>query len=243
MTPRLVRVRLGGDALAGFGPADPAASVRLLLPEAGARGALVVPRWTGNEFLLPDGRRPTLRTLTLRRFDADALELVVEIVVHGSGAAARWASEAEPGDRVALSGPAAGFRPAADAAHYVLAGDETALPAVSTLLEVIPADKAVTVVIELARPDGEAPLPVRPGWVVHWPVVSPGAAPGDAVVAALRRVPLDPGTWVWVAGEAAAMQRVRRLLFGERGLPRARGTVRGYWKHGRAASADPADLG
>ena len=43
---------------------------------------------------------------------------------------------------------------------------------------------------------------------------------------------------VWVAGEAAAMQRIRKHLFEERGLPRAHCTVRGYWKRGRAGAAD-----
>jgi NADPH-dependent ferric siderophore reductase len=39
---------------------------------------------------------------------------------------------------------------------------------------------------------------------------------------------------VWVAGEAAAVQRIRRHLFDERRIPRSQTSVRGYWKHGRA---------
>ena len=38
---------------------------------------------------------------------------------------------------------------------------------------------------------------------------------------------------VWAAGEAAAVQRIRRYLFDERRDARDRTTVRGYWKHGR----------
>jgi NADPH-dependent ferric siderophore reductase len=40
-------------------------------------------------------------------------------------------------------------------------------------------------------------------------------------------------TWVWVAGEAAAVQAIRRDLLGERSIPRSRAVIRGYWKHGR----------
>jgi NADPH-dependent ferric siderophore reductase len=43
---------------------------------------------------------------------------------------------------------------------------------------------------------------------------------------------------VWAAGEAAAVQRIRRHLFQDRQLPRAQATVRGYWKHGRSGGAD-----
>jgi NADPH-dependent ferric siderophore reductase len=42
------------------------------------------------------------------------------------------------------------------------------------------------------------------------------------------------GTQVWAAGEAAAVQRLRNLLVGERGLPRHDTVIRGYWKHGRS---------
>jgi NADPH-dependent ferric siderophore reductase len=45
---------------------------------------------------------------------------------------------------------------------------------------------------------------------------------------------------LWVAGEAAAMQRIRRHLFENRGLPRAHTWVRGYWKHGRSGDPDDA---
>jgi NADPH-dependent ferric siderophore reductase len=41
---------------------------------------------------------------------------------------------------------------------------------------------------------------------------------------------------VWVAGEAAAMQRIRTHLFDGRGLTRSQATVRGYWKLGRSAT-------
>jgi NADPH-dependent ferric siderophore reductase len=47
-----------------------------------------------------------------------------------------------------------------------------------------------------------------------------------------------PEVRVWAAGEAAAVQRIRRYLFEERGMARAQTSVRGYWKHGRASDTD-----
>ena len=41
---------------------------------------------------------------------------------------------------------------------------------------------------------------------------------------------IEPDTRVWAAGEAGAMQRIRRHLFEERNLPRSRASIRGYWK-------------
>jgi NADPH-dependent ferric siderophore reductase len=82
--PRLVRLTLSGPGLEGMTAGDPAASVRLLLPADGG-SELVMPVWNGNEFLLPDGRRPAIRTFTPLRVAGDATALAIEVVVHGGG--------------------------------------------------------------------------------------------------------------------------------------------------------------
>jgi NADPH-dependent ferric siderophore reductase len=229
------QVTLAGEDLADLTVEQPAASVRVLLPEPAAD--LVLPAWTGNEFRLPNGRRPTIRTLTPRRVDSEKRELDVEIVMHGSGAAARWAQVAEPGDPAAVSGPARGYTIDPDAAGFLLAGDETALPAISQLLEVLPAGKPVHAVVEIAVAEARLALPDRPACTVEWLDQATGEPPGAALVAAVRAAEVGPDTAVWVAGEAAAVQRIRRYLFEDRGLPRTHATVRGYWKHGRDAGA------
>src|SRR5262249_6401237 len=88
LSPWMMRVSLSGPDLAEFTVEEPAASVRLLLPSApGAE--LVRPAWNGNEFLLPDGRRPVIRTLTPLR--SGAREFDVQIVLHDGGRASQWA--------------------------------------------------------------------------------------------------------------------------------------------------------
>jgi NADPH-dependent ferric siderophore reductase len=216
---------------------QPAASVRVLLPSP-HEGDLVMPAWTGNAFFRPDGRRPVIRTLTPRHLDPEKLQLDVDVVLHPGGAASEWAQAADPGDPSAVSGPARGYSVDPDAPSFFLAGDETAIPAISQLLERLPASKPVDVEIEVASPDARMALPERSGAAVNWLDLPAGAPPGAALVAALDEVELGPQTRVWVAGEAAAAQRIRRLLFEERGLPRSQATVRGYWKHGRPGSAE-----
>jgi NADPH-dependent ferric siderophore reductase len=284
LSARLLRMTLAGDELADLVVEQPAASVRLLLPAAGA-GELVMPAWNGNEFLLPDGSRPVLRTFTPRHADAAARELDVDVVLHGGGAAEAWATGARPGDPAAVSGPGRGYDLDPDAPALLLAGDETALPAIGQLLEHVPAGLPVQVHVEVARPEGrlDALVPPTPdvdaapgrgragepgstgsvartlrgmvgfgrraapalapgatpaaatrGVTVAWYDLPEGAAPGDALVAAVKAAELVAGERVWAAGEAAAVQRLRKHLFGERGLPRAHAHVRGYWKDGRA---------
>jgi NADPH-dependent ferric siderophore reductase len=229
VSPRLLRVTLTGDELDGLVVEDPAASVRLLLPSPGT-DELVMPAWNGNEFLLSDGRRPILRTFTPRRVDAVALEVDVDVVLHDGGVASGWATAAQPGDAVAVSGPGRGYAIDPDAPAYFLAGDETAIPAITQLLEAIPRDTPVQVHIEIASPDARLELAAHPTATVEWHQ--------GALFDAIRAADIATGTRIWAAGEAAAMQRIRRHLFDERGIPRAHATVRGYWKHGRTGDDD-----
>jgi NADPH-dependent ferric siderophore reductase len=227
---------LGGDELRGLAVELPAASVRLLFPTPGT-ATLVVPRWTGNEFLLPDGHRPLIRTLTPRRVDAGSLEIDLEVVVHGHGAVSGWAAAAAPGDAAAISGPGRGYRIDEEAPSFLLAGDEAAIPAISQLLEALPLEALVEVHIEVAHPDARVGMPDHPGRGIRWHESDPAGPPGTALRAAVAGASLAPGMRVWVAGEAAAVQRIRHDLFDVRGLPRAHGWVRGYWKLGRTGEA------
>jgi len=230
-TPHLVRVTVGGSELEAFEPGLPAASVRLLLPRG---GELEVPEWGGNVFVHTDGTRATMRTLTPLRFDPDRPELDLEIVLHGDGPLSAWAAAAAPGDPTALSGPGRGYTIDPAVGTYVLAGDESALPAISTLLAAMPPDARITVLAEVTHPDARLGLPAHPGAEVRWLDRTAGVRPGEALVTAVQQAEIATDARVWAAGEAASMQRIRKHLADERDHPRAHCTVRGYWKHGRA---------
>lgn len=231
LTPRMVRVTLGGEQLAGLEVDEPAASVRLLLPSPGED--LLIPTWNGNEFLLADGRRPLIRTFTPLNLDPERLEIDLDVVRHDGGAASSWADTAQPGDQAALSGPGRGYAVDAGAAAFLLAGDETALPAIGQLIAAIPEPIPVHVIVEIRYANAKLELPSHPVLAVEWVELIPGDPPGAALVSAIADAAIPAGAKVWVAGEAAAMQRIRRHLSADRGLPRSDLTVRGYWKHGR----------
>ena len=234
LTPYLLRIVLGGDELDGFAIEAPASSVRLLLPQPGSE-TLVMVTWTGNQFELPDGSRPPIRTFTPRHFDADRNELTLDIVLHDHGLATDWARAAAPGQEVAISGPGRSDDLDPDARSHLLVGDESALPAIAQLLEWIPGDHSVQAHVEIRSRDAQIELPDHPNATVTWHEEYGGASPGAAMADALMAVTDLPDA-VWVAGEAAAVQRLRKYLFDERGRERASVTARGYWKHGRSAT-------
>ena len=228
LSPHMIRVTFGGPELAGLEIKEPAASVRLLLPSPGAR-RLVIPEWNGNEFLLSDGSRPLIRTFTPRRLDVASNEIDIDMVVHAAGLASQWAEQAGFGDSAAVSGPGRGYQVDPEASAYLIAGDESAIPAISQLLETIPQHVSVDVHIEITSRDAEIELPRHDMARVGWHVNNAGN-PGAELVAAVRAATTGPGVRVWCAGEAAAMHQIRTNLFKERGIPRSQATVRGYWK-------------
>ena len=155
------------------------------------------------------------------------------MVIHDGGLASEWASNAMAGYPAAVSGPGRGFRPKADVPAFVLAGDETAIPAISQLLESIDPTKPIQVHIEIAVPEAQLPLRDHPQATIAWHVLEPDAAPGSALVVAIEQAEIQADAHIWCAGEAASMHSIRNHLIKERGIPRRQATVRGYWKAGR----------
>jgi NADPH-dependent ferric siderophore reductase len=224
----MLRLVLGGDALVGLASAKPAASIRLVVPWAGDE--FEIPTWTGNEFLLADGRRPALRTFTPVDFDASTNQLTLDIVRHRGGEISQWAEAARLGDAAAISGPGRGEAIDHDAHHYILLGDETAIPAIRQMIDAIPDATRVTVHIETVAPDARLELPAHPRLSITWHNAEASAPPCSQIREAIRGLGVDDSTRVWAAGEAAAVQAIRKYLFNERSVPRRHTSIRGYWK-------------
>ena len=95
----------------------------------------------------------------MRDWDAADQQLTLDFVVHGDvGLAGRWATHAQPGDRLQFRGPAGDYWPDPDADWYLLVGDESALPAIAATAEAVPAGKPVVAVVEVEDSDGEIAL-------------------------------------------------------------------------------------
>jgi len=137
---------------------------------------------------------------------------------------------AASGPPPAVSGPGPGYRGHPDATAYLLAGDETAVPAISQLLEVIPPTSEVSVIVEINAADARMRLTDRRDVDETWVVRTADQRPGDALIDAVRAHAIAEQTKVWAAGEAAAMFQIRKHLFEGLGMPRSDATVRGYWK-------------
>lgn len=233
LTPHMIRVVLGGPGLAAFRAGDYADHyVKLIFPRPGVD----YPRPLDLAAIrrdLPRESWPSLRTYTVRAWDAASRELTIDFVYHGDvGLAGPWAAAARPGDEIAFSGPGGAYLPDPAADWHLLAGDESALPAIAVALERMPAAARVRAFVEVSGPADEQELAAGADVCVVW--VHRGARPaGVALVEAVREFDFPPGAvQAFVHGEANAVRSLRRLLRVDHGVAREQLSISGYWRRG-----------
>ncbi|MFC7217876.1 siderophore-interacting protein [Streptomyces polyrhachis] len=236
LTPHLMRVVLGGETLRGLGVGEFTDHyVKLLFP---AEGTTLPdsPEPFDLEALrreLPRQQWPVTRTYTVRRWDPRALELTIDFVVHGDeGRAGPWALRARPGERVHFLGPGGAYAPDPAADWHLLAGDESALPAIAASLEHLPPGARAYAFLEVTGPGEQLPLAAPEGVEVTW--LHRGAERvGSRLVDAVREFAFPAGrVHAFVHGEAAMVKELRHLLRLERGIPREDLSISGYWRLG-----------
>lgn len=234
VTPRLRRVRFAGRDLARY--AVGGLHVRLLLPPAGREprwpvaGPAALPVW-------PDGEdRLDTRVYTIRRIDPDRGTIDMDFVLHDPpGLGCRFARGARAGDRVGILGPGGGEARRAD--WLVMAGDESALPAIARTLEELPEGAEGIAFVEVADEDEEQDLARPPGVELRW-IRRDGRPAGfstllsDAVAA--YRPPEGREVFLWAGAEFGAAQAIRRTARRDWALKRGSHLVVGYWRVGMA---------
>lgn len=186
VSPTFARVVFAGDDLAEFGEPGASLDQRIKLIFPGPSGVLPdVPDgddWYQSWLAIPEGERGTMRTYSIRDLDVDAdgTRLVIDFVLHLepglTGPAATWASTAAPGDELLVIGPRRGraerwggieYLPG-DADSILLAGDETAAPAIARILEDVGRDVRGIAFIEVPHADDALPIAAPAGVEVRW---------------------------------------------------------------------------
>jgi NADPH-dependent ferric siderophore reductase len=234
LSPHTVRITAGGpgfDALRMNEFTDKYAKIIFVDPGLGLTPPYDLAAL--RESLAP-GQQPVTRTYTLRRADPERQQVTIDFVVHGdAGIAAPWAAHAEPGDLLAMSGAGGAYRPDPDCDWHLLAGDESALPAICSALEALPGDARGLAYLETSDPgeylDVTPPAGVEVRWL-HRP--EPGSQPQLLADTLLAGPWLSGRADVFAHGERESMKALRAALKTRLG-DGDQLSLSGYWAAGR----------
>ena len=237
VSPHLRRICLTSPELVDYPFSCGGAHVKIMLPRPDQREiVLPTPTDKGPRWLDP-AQKPVIRTFTIRAFRREALELDIDFALHGeAGPASRFALHAKPGDRLAISGPGGPDPMLQTAEHYYMAGDLTALPAISAMAEVMPADARGHIALLVPYQEDVQDLSLPAGVTLRWFVGSPEeTAP---LVEYFTALPLEEQqSYFWFGGEEGLVVPMRRHVRRTLEVDRTRVYAVPYWRHGKDEEA------
>lgn len=233
LTPHMIRVVLGGDGLHEFEAGaftDHYVKIHFPPPDVTYDDPTDIAAIRASE---PRERWPRSRTYTVRRWDPATRELTIDFVYHGDvGLAGPWAAGAKPGDELIFTGPGGAYAPDPAADWHLLAGDESALPAIAAAIEAMAPGARVRAFVEVSGPEEEVPIDSAADVALVW-LHRGTRTVGEALVEAVTAAEFGEGeVRVFVHGEAHFVRALRRFLRVDRGLPPGALSISGYWRLG-----------
>ena len=203
LSPHFMRLTLTGEELQHFSTAGDDQRIKLFLPtpqgtlsDLGLQdGSAADGTWYENWRQEPEDRRSPMRTYTVRAVRPQQREIDVDLVLHGdAGPASRWAQQVREGDALRVVGADArsvnwdsgrDWHPG-QARQALLAGDETAVPAVCAILENLPAGLQAHAFLEVPTSEDFLDIDLPQGAQITW-LARSGAPHGEKLAPAVRR--------------------------------------------------------
>lgn len=216
VTPNMLRILFEGADLADFSS-----------PGADDHVKLFIPTQNGED---------DKRDYTPRFYDKASGTLAIDFALHEAGPATRWALNAKTGDVLTVAGPRGSLLIEPNFDWWLLAGDETAIPAISRRIEELPAGVKVTSIITVTAAQEEQVLKTSAQHQAIW-VYRPAAQANDPapMLEALKSFTLPEGDgFIWLAAEANVARAARDYLINIAGHPSAWMKAAGYWVKGEA---------
>jgi NADPH-dependent ferric siderophore reductase len=242
LSPSLVGVTISGPQLERYRYVGNDQMFRFFFRRPGQQ-ELRMPSWANDGWLaqwllMAPSKRPHVRLYTARAFRPETLELDIEFVAHGqSSPGSGWALSAKPGETVGIFDEGTTYAPP-DSGRQLLVGDESALPAILSILEQAPHDLEAQVFLEVPHAGDVRDVPVPAGVRMHWlPREDEHATPGRLALRTLSEavLPHDRPAYAFIAGESGLATGARRFLVNEVGMSKTDISFQGYWKEGKAS--------
>ena len=226
LSPHYIRINLEGDDLPNFRNAKKGENNKIVIPKDKA-----VPL---NLSGLSSGigmEEVHIRTYTMRDLDLEKKEMTIDFVAHGeSGPASTWAIYAQPGDQLGVLMKQREKQLYLAADWYLFAGDHTALPVISVMLESLPYSAKGKAIIEVYSEEDVINMSRPPGIDIQWIFnSSPGKKSILAGYLKNLELPADTSRFVFAAAEQSAIHDIQDFLKNS-ALHKSEWQTYSYWK-------------
>lgn len=179
--------------------------------------------------------KPIKRTYTTRNIDYINKEIVIEFVAHGdNGPASAWAINAKEGDVLGIGMKESSKPIVPKASNYLLVGDHTALPVISTIIEQLTADKYAQVILEVPEKEDEITLPSEAQLEITW-IHNAHPEKGSKLYHKVQGIELPESSkncFAFVAAEYSSVKDIRNYLKKEKNWLNENLRAYAYWKAG-----------
>ena len=237
MTPNYLRIVLSGENVQKFNMVTVGVNNKIFIAPEGVSEIHFPTIQDGQLVQPPEAIRPIMRTYTCRALNLEKNEMTIDFALHGDqGIAANWARNCQIGDKlgIAMKGFAKQLYPPAD--WYLLAGDMTALPVLSVILETLPASAAGAAIIEVQTEEDKQILKTNSQIEIRW-IVNPTPGKTTQLQELVRAVELpnkETDKFAYIAAEFSTVRNLRNFLRRENGWEAKEMHGFGYWQLGSA---------
>lgn len=235
ITPHYLRITLTGADVPRFAAATVGENNKIFIPPVGVN-EIHFPQFENGKWLFPDAAvSPSVRTYTHRGIDLEKNEMYIDFVAHGdNGPASAWAMHAEEGAILGIAMYALQTELYPQADWYLLAGDATALPVLSAILEDLPETAAGVAHFLVESPQEIQHIRTRSKVVVNWHFY------GDSLqntiledrISEIELPEVPTKRFAYVAAEFSAVKTIRNYLRKVQNWTREELYAYSYWKLG-----------
>ena len=240
VTPHLIRVYLENNDVSFFEDTTLGGTCKLLFPPLGIRDIHYAEYdETNKKWVSPSDKfKPVSRTYTLRNIDAANNQVVIDIANHGlNGPGSRWANEAKIGDRIGVSMKSKKKDLAPKTDFILLAADLTGLPAISTIIESLPANTKGIVCVEVPTENDIHTIETKANLEFKW-IINPEVGNGTALHTLVKKQNLpkrkEGKRFAYIAGESKSVKEIKSFFKDDLEWKKDEFYCTSHWKAGKA---------
>lgn len=238
ITPHLIRVTFGSEEFLGFPENRNGGHIKVFFPNQES-GILQLPLRYEDHVEYPE-HKPVPRAYSVRKYHPETNELDIDFVAHGENSpGSGWAISAKQGDAIGVIGPGGPEPLLTPSSWHILAGDLTAVPAISAILEEMPADAKGAAFIEVETFDDVHEIEHPVGVSLTWLKIDSANA-ASTLVNAIKvsgQPEVDCSVSAFIAGENRSVINCRKYLVETYELTKKELYAIPYWKRGNTEEA------